>query len=116
MSHTKLFLGKCFFTRVLIMSTELQSSQQKVVPMLAPDLRKIALRFLQNHAIMIEWDHLFYVSILPHCLFAFVKLDLSDCLAFTDVCCHRQMMEPLWKNQDLVLWLPLVRNRFLLGH
>ena len=25
-------------------------------------------------------------------------------------------MDPSWKNQDLVLWLPLVRNRLLLEH
>lgn len=63
---------------------------------------------------MMEW--VFHVSILPYCLFTCVKLDLSDCLPFTCVFCHRQMMDPSWKNQDLVLRLPLVRNRLLLEH
>ena len=63
---------------------------------------------------MLEW--VFHVSVLPYCLFTCVKLDLSDCLAFTCVFCNRQMMDPSWKNQDLVLWLPLVRNRLLLEH
>lgn len=49
------------------MSAELQShSQQKVAPMLAPDLRKFTHLFLQNHAFMIEWDHLCSMFLSHH--------------------------------------------------
>jgi hypothetical protein len=86
--------------------------------MLAPDFCHTFFDTLLSvfHAPMMECST-YSVFLSYHTVYLLVlNLTFSNYLPLTNVCCHRQMMDPSWKNQDLVPWLPSVRNRFLLEH